>query len=77
MRKSLFKSQVDFERKADPKLLAESVRNAVESLDVLSCRVLKFVLQHMKRMSDIKGYRIETSCVFQYILKFEFITIKF
>ena len=64
IRKSLFKSQVDFERKADPKLLAESVKNAVESLDTLSCRVLTFVLHHMKRMADIKGYKFETSCVF-------------
>ena len=55
IRKSLFKSQVDFERKADPKLLSESVKSAVESLDTLSCRVLRYVLQHMKRMADIKG----------------------
>ena len=55
VRKSLFASQVDFEQRADPKLIAESVRKAVVSLDVLELRVLKYVLRHMKRLSDDKG----------------------
>ena len=55
VRKSLFASQVDFEKKADPKLVAEAVRKAVSSLEEIELRVLKYVLQHMKRMADETG----------------------
>ena len=55
MRKFLFSSQVDFERHSDPKLLAESVKKAMQLLDPLAFRVLKYVLEHMKRISDVKG----------------------
>ena len=69
VRKALFSSQVDFERKADPKLLADSVKKAVLSLDPLQLRVLKFVFRHMKKMSDIKGYTAHIACII-YSLKF-------
>ena len=55
MRKSLFASHVDFEHKADPKVVAEAVQKAVEPLEDMELRVLKYVLRHMKRMSDEKG----------------------
>ena len=57
MRKSLFTSQIDFEgrNKTDPKQLSACVKASMESLDPLARRVLIFVLQHMKRMSEIKG----------------------
>ena len=55
MRKSLFKSSVDFETRTDPTLLTASVKRSVESLDEISLRVLIFVLRHMKRISDVKG----------------------
>ena len=55
MRKSLFKSSVDFETRTDPKVLTASVKRSVESLDEISLRVLIFVLRHMKRMSEVKG----------------------
>jgi hypothetical protein len=59
MRKFLFSSQVDFERNSDAKQLAESAKKSMELLDPLACRVLKCVLLHMKRMSDVKDNKMD------------------
>ena len=63
MKKALFKSEVDFERKnADVNKLAQTVQEALQYLDPLAARVLKYVLQHMKRMSDLQGVIFNLMC---------------
>ena len=63
MKKALFKSEVDFERKnADVNKLAQTVQEALQYLDPLAARVLKYVLQHMKRMSDLQGIIFNLMC---------------
>ena len=80
MRKFLFSSHVDFERNSDAKELAESAKKSMELLDPLPRRVLKYVLQHMKRISDVKGLISKFMChlyiyiyIYIYILRLKLI----
>ena len=59
MKEFLLKSPVNFEKKnTDVKKLIETVWESLQYLDILTHRVLKYVLQHMKRMSDLQGFHI-------------------
>ena len=55
MRNFLYSSDFSFEKSGEIKQLLGPIRKSLDLLEPLICRTLRYVLLHLKRMSDVKG----------------------